>query len=188
MQRCSIFISGNCVHISCYARLEARGNLAHRRCFCQQALVKLHAYAANNLSMGAWGKSPTKRPEGKSDEKSGLTAATAALSSLAKQYDKRLLWRLEGNLEQRIKTLCQPVFRFVPSLYLLFRVSPRLTKPRNNTFQQHLLDSLHTHRQHLTAKTAATKLANDFQLLPSGKGHLMRPVLQTTRHSRPASL
>lgn len=84
--------------------------------------------------MGAWGRSPTKTSEGKSDHKSGVMAATAALSSLAKQYDKRLLWRLEGNPEQRIKTLCQPVSRFVPRLRLPFLVSPRRAESVNKIF------------------------------------------------------
>ncbi|KAL3147271.1 hypothetical protein ABBQ32_002762 [Trebouxia sp. C0010 RCD-2024] len=65
--------------------------------------------------MGAWGKTPASSPQGKTGHKTVVQAGAAAVNTLAKQYDKPVRWRLQGNLEERLKTWYQPVTREAPS-------------------------------------------------------------------------
>ena len=148
----------------------------------------LYAHAANNLNMGAWGKSPTKSPQGKSGHSSGVKAGAAAVNSLAKQYDKPVRWRLQGNSEQRIETWYQPVSRFVVGFCLSCRVPPRLAlNPVSGSFNSNssIVCTFSTDHQ---INGNEVKPIIDCQLLHSGNSHLKGPALQTMTLSRPASL
>lgn len=96
--------------------------------------------------MGAWGKSPASSPQGKTGHKQVVQAGAAAVNTLAKQYDKPVRWRLQGNLEERLKTWYQPVTR---SAFTFMQPAPHLgfAHLRNKYSLQHQRFRLHVYTQ-----------------------------------------
>lgn len=62
--------------------------------------------------MAGWGRGATSSPQNKSGDKSGSgKAGAAAVNKLAKQYDKPVKWRLQGDPERRIEAWYRPITR-----------------------------------------------------------------------------